>query len=297
MVASIDNLSKRKLKIRTKVEEELGISIEEIETLGYYDIMSHLDFPFFAIGGIKSTENVLEMSHISKGQQVLLIGCGQGNTAIHIAKNYGCKVVGIDIAEYMIKKAKERLETESEDTQKLVNFELGDAYNLEFEDETFDMVVCEFVAQFLDLDKAFKEFSRILRSRGHIALNEMFKMDDIPDEKQELVEFTEEKFSEAIGLDFKLNPPSVWKRWLKDASFSEIEIEEHSDHVKLSDGVKQIGGFRKICKLIGTMIRLLRASPVVRDRLMTMSKGKRYLMRKKFAGKYVGYVLISATKS
>jgi len=289
-------LSKRKLKTRKKIEKELGISVDELEKLDYYDIMSHIEFPLFALGGLKSTEHLLEMCRISEDKKVLIVGCGQGNTAIHIAKKYECEVIGIDIAEYMIKKAIEKIEAEPEEISNLVSFEIGDAYDLQFEERIFDLVISQFTSQFLDLDKAFKEFSRILKSGGYIGLNEMYKMEDIPEKKQELIELGKKQFTKAIGLDFRLYPPSVWKKSLESASMTEIQIEEHPDKVKVKGLIKQIGGWKKLFKIVGIVLKLYRSSKIIKKIFKNISKGKRYLMRKRYGGKYIGYILISAKK-
>ena len=70
--------------------------------MGYYDAMVHLGIPFFNWGGKKATEELIEMCQVTETNSVLIVGCGSGYQAFHIAEKYGCKVVGIDIAENIV---------------------------------------------------------------------------------------------------------------------------------------------------------------------------------------------------
>ena len=63
-----------------------------------------------------------------------------------------------------------------------VIFKAGNAYNLDFPDQVFDVVYTIFVSQFLDQPRAFKEFNRMLVSGGRLGINEMYKEDKIPEE-------------------------------------------------------------------------------------------------------------------
>jgi ubiquinone/menaquinone biosynthesis C-methylase UbiE len=87
---------------------ETELSIKEAEALSYYDFMSYLGVPYFHIGGIKSTEKLAELCKIDQTRKVLIVGCGTGFSACHLARKIRCAVVGIDIAELSVEKAKER---------------------------------------------------------------------------------------------------------------------------------------------------------------------------------------------
>ena len=89
----------------------------------------------------------------------------------------GCKVVGIDIAELSIEEAKERAKRQGVSDK--AKFRAGDAYALPFEAGTFDAVITEFVSQFLDRKRAFKEFARVLKPGAYVGINEMCREKEI----------------------------------------------------------------------------------------------------------------------
>ena len=173
---------------------ENNLSMEKIEKLSYYDFMSYLDVPFFHIGGLKSTMELAELCQIGKDSKVLMVGCRTGFTACYLAKKFGCTVMGVDIAEVSINKAKERAEKENLGDK--VEFCIGDAYDLQFKSNTFDVVMTEFVSQFLDKDIAFREFVRVLKPGGYVGINELYKDEDIPPEEFEELMISEQIFGE-----------------------------------------------------------------------------------------------------
>ena len=65
------------------------------------------------MGGLKSTNELLELCHMAEGKHVLEVGCGVGATAVYIAKKYGGKVVGVDLRETMVDQARARAKRES----------------------------------------------------------------------------------------------------------------------------------------------------------------------------------------
>jgi len=105
---------------------------------------------------------------ITKGLNVLDLGCGDGTTAIPEAE-LGAKVLGVDIARNLVEAAKLRAKNEG-----LTNctFQEGDASDLqELEDQSFDLVVSIFGAMFAPkpFDVA-KEMVRVTRPGGRIVM-------------------------------------------------------------------------------------------------------------------------------
>lgn len=93
---------------------------------------------------------------------VLEYGCGKGSYAFFLAK-YGVRVVGIDISEVGIRLAQERADCEG---LKNVKFLVMDAEEMEFENNSFDLVCGTGILHHLDLNKALKELVRVLKPEG-----------------------------------------------------------------------------------------------------------------------------------
>ncbi|MFH1547036.1 MAG: class I SAM-dependent methyltransferase, partial [bacterium] len=106
------------------------------------------------------------LSHYKKDPKtlyVLEIGCGNGVDSVAFGKK-GAKVIGIDISPEAIKVAKQN------NTLSNVKFQVGDAENLVFADNQFDLVYSMAVLHSSDLSKSLGEVSRVLKDNGEALL-------------------------------------------------------------------------------------------------------------------------------
>ncbi len=105
---------------------------------------------------------------ITKGLNVLDLGCGDGTTAIPAAK-LGANVLGVDIAKNLVEAGNMRCQNEG-----LTNCTIqeGDATDLhELKDETFDLVISIFGAMFAPRPfDVSKEMVRVTRQGGRIVM-------------------------------------------------------------------------------------------------------------------------------
>src|SRR4029078_4288365 len=103
------------------------------------------DFTRIADTMRESGEALVQRIVITKGLEVLDLGCGDGTTALPAAK-LGAEVLGVDIARHLVEAGNRRAKE-----QALANlrFQHGDATNLsELRDRSFDLVVSIFGAMF-----------------------------------------------------------------------------------------------------------------------------------------------------
>src|SRR6201981_1137333 len=115
-----------------------------------------------------SGEALVQTLGITKGMQVLDLGCGDGTTALPEAK-LGADVLGIDIARNLVEAGNKRAQEHGLTNLK---FQEGDASNLEqVPDKSFDVVVSIFGAMFAPkpFDVA-KEMVRVTRPGGRIVM-------------------------------------------------------------------------------------------------------------------------------
>jgi SAM-dependent methyltransferase len=124
------------------------------------------DFGQIAVFSADEAENFVNRIGIKPGAQVLDVACGTGNTAIPAARA-GAAVVGVDIATNLLEQARKRAASEDLD----VRFEEGDAEELPFGDQSFDVVLTMFGAMFAPRpERVAAELVRICRPGGVIAM-------------------------------------------------------------------------------------------------------------------------------
>lgn len=126
------------------------------------------DFTRIAQGMREGGEQLARSLGITPGLAVLDLGCGDGTTALPLAR-LGANVVGVDIARNLVEAGNKRAKDEG-----LTNcrFEKGDASDLEgWEDDSFDLVVSIFGAMFAPRPEAVaKEMVRVTRTGGRIVM-------------------------------------------------------------------------------------------------------------------------------
>ena len=111
-----------------------------------------------------------ELLLLAEGDQVLDVGCGLGEDVRAIAGLVrGVSVVGIDASEDKIRDAS----AQTLGLPRPVDFRVGDAYALPFEDATFDACRADRVFHHLvDPAKALAEMARVTRAGGRIAVSD-----------------------------------------------------------------------------------------------------------------------------
>lgn len=112
------------------------------------------------------------------GKTVLDYGCGHGMHSTALAR-FGGQVTGVDLSEESLKIAKKRAEKEGfsdkinphilgDSPQKGVgiNFVVGDCEQLPFADQSFDIVFDGGTFSSLDIEQAYSEIARVLKTDG-----------------------------------------------------------------------------------------------------------------------------------
>lgn len=101
----------------------------------------------------------------AEGREVLEIGCGTGLFTAELAKS-GNRITAIDISEELLVLARQRV------TGANVTFRRENAYSTTFPDGSFDFVVGSSCLHHLDLNRALREFHRLLRPGGGFMFTE-----------------------------------------------------------------------------------------------------------------------------
>ncbi|WP_053956662.1 class I SAM-dependent methyltransferase [Inediibacterium massiliense] len=139
---------------------------------------------------------VLEYAPKKQCLDILDIGTGPGFFPIVLGEE-GHHVTGIDITENMISYARKNVERAGSKANLLTM----DCHNLEFEDDTFDLIVCRNLTWTLDNPiQAYEEWHRVLKPSGRLLIFDANWYLHLFDEKlREKYEENEKKLIEKYG--------------------------------------------------------------------------------------------------
>ena len=98
---------------------------------------------------LKNLEIIEIKKYLKHGSKILEIGCGNGITAIEIARSYDVDLLSVDYSPKMIEHANKLLEKET-NLKGRIKFQVLDIRELNLKDQTFDFIISERVLINLD---------------------------------------------------------------------------------------------------------------------------------------------------
>lgn len=115
--------------------------------------------------GPSSLLNEVErMAEAVEAQNLVDIGCGEGDDAVEIARRLELDVVAVDPVDRHLQIGRESAENSGVASK--VTFRQGTAEHLPLDDSSIDMVFAKESLMYADLDAAFAEMFRVLRPGG-----------------------------------------------------------------------------------------------------------------------------------
>jgi SAM-dependent methyltransferase len=152
---------------------QLDLSNKENEAIDKGELKNAKSGNVWKLGDYRSISTMLPSisSHlvrsmnIKSGEDILDVACGNGNTAI-TARRMSANVTGIDITAELLELAVEEAKIAQVEG---ITWKEGDAQNLPFEDESFDVVLSTFGHMFApQAELVAKEMIRVTKRGGRI---------------------------------------------------------------------------------------------------------------------------------
>lgn len=157
--------------IMDKIEVGLNLAGKGVGSLTVDDLAP---IDEFHTRGRESTLEVAELAKIKATDETLDVGCGLGGTARHLAYQYECKVVGIDLTEEYIEVGNKL--TNLVGLSNKVELQQASALEIPYENERFDIVWTEHVQMNIaDKHRFYSEISRVLKPGGSFLFHDIFK--------------------------------------------------------------------------------------------------------------------------
>ena len=140
----------------------------------------------------------IRMFRPSKGMNILDVGCGTGSH-LELYQRYKCNLFGIDLSPSMLDVARDRLGDSAQ-------LELGDATDMPYEDDKFDLAISMLSLHEMSPDArsaVLNEIKRVLKSDSRLLL-----------------------------IDFHTGPYELWQGWISKTIIFFSEIAAGREHFK-----------------------------------------------------------------
>jgi ubiquinone/menaquinone biosynthesis C-methylase UbiE len=209
-----------------EIAEKIGYSSEEFD--------SELGEANYGLG----CGNPGAIAELKEGEIVLDLGSGAGFDAFLASRRVGenGKVYGVDMTEDMVKKARENAEKNNINN---VEFILGEIEDIPLPDNSVDVIISNCVINLsTDKPKVFSEAKRVLKNGGRLAISDILRSKDFPQEIEEDLS----NYSSCVTGSIKrekllaiLNNQGFKNIVIERKNNSEEIVEPWSSEIKVSD--------------------------------------------------------------
>jgi ubiquinone/menaquinone biosynthesis C-methylase UbiE len=156
---------------------------------------------------LQPPRQIIARSGINRGMRVLEVGCGSGSYTIFVARAVGSQgeVCALDIQANMLAQLNQKLKRPENQDIHNIHLYQNSAYELPFDDNSFDVVYMITVLQEIpDRKRALAEAFRVLKSGGKLAVTEWLQDPDFP------LKTTTIRLGKEAGFKVEIAPGNLW---------------------------------------------------------------------------------------
>ena len=158
-----------------------------------------------------------EQAGLDARVRVLDVGCGYGATALHLAAEHGCEVVGMNISERELEVADELARERG--LAGRTTFRWGDFHEVPAEDASFDAVWSqEAFLHAVDKPGVLAECRRVLRPGGRLVISDLLVAEHVPEEERQ-------------AIYARVHSPEMWshEQYVAGLGAAGFEVTLHED--------------------------------------------------------------------
>lgn len=200
-------------------------------------------------GGKLATDWLIANGDFDKNKKVLEVACNMGTTAIQLAQQFECQIVGIDLDEEALEKARKNIKDHK--VEHLVQVQRANATKLPFEDESFDIVINEAMLTMLPIEakeKAIREYLRVLKPNGFLLTHDIVIHSENADTL--LAELRD-----AINITVSPLPKADWKALFQRCGFRNVDTFSGEMSLLSPKGLIYDEGVLGAMKIVGNALK------------------------------------------
>lgn len=179
---------------------------------------------FLSPGGPEAVAAIVRNAALAD-KLVLDIGCGLGGIELILARDFGARVIGIDIEKELVRRANELMEREG--LADRVDCRLVEPGPLAFDDAEFDVVFGkDSWIHVEDKQSFFAEVFRVLKPGGLLMAGDWMRSHKPYGEDMEY-------FFEMEGLTYHMDTIENYGSVIRKAGFVDVELEDIADEYRV----------------------------------------------------------------
>lgn len=180
-----------------------------------------------------------------KAKIIADIACGGGSLSFHLAQIN--TIADFTLVDYM----EESIEISKQINQRFIDrfsFSQGDIYNLNYEDNSFDMVFCWQTLSWLENpQQALSELIRVVKNGGKIYLSSLFNLAHDVDIYSKVYDRTRNSGTNGLAMNYNTYSQYTINQWIRKKVFG-FKIHKFSTVVPFQYKGKGVGTYTKKCE-------------------------------------------------
>ena len=196
---------------------------------------------FLSPGGAAEVYEILKRT-VVRGKKVLDVGCGIGGIDRLLVTDYGAeKVIGIDVNDRLIARSKH--EAEEAGLTKSIEYRLVESGELNFEDESIDIVFSkDSIIHIEDKQKFYEEIFRILKFGGEFVGSDWLGS-ETTNQSQRVRDWLD--YSK---LDFHFCTAEQMMKLLEQAGFASVSTRDRNEWYRsiVRDEISRVSGENRL---------------------------------------------------
>lgn len=195
------------------------------------DIMKEIDYDRLRSAFLKYTRKAFEILPVMDKPRILDIGCGNGIPTLELALLSDGEIIGVDIDQPALEELTEKAKKSNLGNRvKVIHCSM---FELDFPDESFDIIWAEGAIAPIGFERGLKEWGRLLKKGGFMVLH-----DDLEGKEYKLKIIAECGYK---LIDFFQLPDEAW--WAEYYAPLEKRINElraiHGEESNFLDAIKR----------------------------------------------------------
>jgi len=134
------------------------------------DVYAETDRDRFRRRLLKYTRRAFKLIPRLEKPRIVDIGCGSGVPTVELARLSDGEIIGIDIDESLLEKLGRKIE--EEDLSDRVKTKKCSMFEIDFPDESFDIIWAEGSISTIGFEKGLREWRRLLRANGFLVVHD-----------------------------------------------------------------------------------------------------------------------------